>query len=181
MVTLAARRALAALQDGGGRASRQPTRLPALVTAMWISWSIVLPVSWVITFVNWTLLQPVWRPETFGQIDAIGVFEHFGNTLIITGEFLVSRNAFSARNIVWGIALAAIYIAWSLIHGVAKVGVPEELACDEYPVRECPIYPILDWNHPVNASVSLMGALVLWVAVHMAFCRFTSARDRADR
>merc|ERR1719265_465985 len=124
LVTLAARKALPALH-GDRHAMSQPTHLPALVKAMWFTWSIVLPLSWTITCAFWILLKPFWLPETFESLTFFEVFEHLVNSLIIAGEFLVSRNAFSARNMVGGAAYAVIYVAWSLIHDIAKVGVPE--------------------------------------------------------
>lgn len=106
------------------------------------------------------------------------ITEHFINMLIFIAEFLVNRNVFYLKHGIILYIYALLYSIWSLIHFIAKVGVALAMACQDYPLDECPIYPVLDWHHPVRTIIVVLGVTLATLMLQLLIWKCTHKRDQ---
>eukprot|EP00913_Durusdinium_trenchii_P009521 g8949.t1 len=122
---------------------------------MSLLWTLTFPISVLVCLAFWTLINPVWDQKM--RPGFVLLTEHFVNMWIFIFEFLINRNTFYLKHGVIIYAYALLYSLWSVIHFLAKVGVSPDMACHDYPLDECPIYPVLDWHHPARTESSDVG------------------------
>merc|ERR1711920_1069431 len=79
---------------------------------MGLLWSIVMPISILVTVVYWTVLDPFWKAE---HVQWNSICEHLVNTLLLLVELIVSRNVFYLRHAGAVYTYGIIYLVWSLI------------------------------------------------------------------
>ena len=137
---------------------------------MSLLWTLTFPVSILVCIAFWTLINPVWdqkmRPGFAArlfrawqsmEVTQVLVTEHLGNMLVFMLEFLFNRNIFYFKHGIIIYVYALLYTLWSIIHFAAKVGVAPDMACDDYPLDECPIYSVLDWHDPERTIIVVVA------------------------
>merc|ERR1719329_537671 len=117
---------------------------------MYVIWTMVFPLSIVICLAFWTLLDPIWDLNPKIELDYHKVFQHFVNMLFFLFEFALSRNAYHLRPALLLYIYALAYFSFTLVHFHLKLGLESWHDCGTYPLRDCPIYPVLDWHHPLK-------------------------------
>lgn len=173
-VTFQARRT--SKRSSSDRQATQDSRLPRSVQAMSLLWTLSFPISVLVCLAFWTLINPLWdlrMPPSF-----VLITEHFINMLIFIAEFLVNRNVFYLKHGIILYIYALLYSIWSLIHFIAKVGVAPAMACHDYPLDECPIYPVLDWHHPARTIIVVLGVTLATLMLQLLIWKCTHKRDQ---
>lgn len=139
-----------------------PTHLPLMVKSMWLTFSIGLPSSWTIMVAFWTVFRDKDDDIDFGTYAV-----HLVNTMMLTLDWCVSRNAFYLRHIGVPLAFGVSYMAWTIIHDWAM---------------GFPIYAPLDWRHdPLFATIAGVGVNVMVCLFYFCLRGLTRLRDRAGR
>lgn len=179
-VTIRAQHHIKSREGESSRLAAQPVHLPKQVKFMWFLWSIAMPISLTVTIAFWTLLEPFWRLSQ-EMLDFEIVVEHLINTVLLMIEFGFCRNALHLKHIAITIGYAATFVLWSLVHFWAHIGVPSYLACRDYAIQDCPIYPILDWHHPGQSFLVVLMVAVVCIIVYVAVCFLARVRDRTAR
>ncbi|CAK9084515.1 Protein rolling stone, partial [Durusdinium trenchii] len=154
----------------------EQSRLPKSVRLMSLLWTLTFPISVLVCLAFWTLINPVWDQKM--RPGFVLLTEHFVNMWIFIFEFLINRNTFYLKHGVIIYAYALLYSLWSVIHFLAKVGVSPDMACHDYPLDECPIYPVLDWHHPARTVVVVLGVCLMTVLLQLVLWKCTRLRDR---
>ncbi|CAK9074795.1 Protein rolling stone [Durusdinium trenchii] len=156
--------------------AQEQSRLPKSVRLMSLLWTLTFPISVLVCLAFWTLINPVWDQKM--RPGFVLLTEHFVNMWIFIFEFLINRNTFYLKHGVIIYAYALLYSLWSVIHFLAKVGVSPDMACHDYPLDECPIYPVLDWHHPARTVVVVLGVCLMTVLLQLVLWKCTRLRDR---
>jgi len=166
-------------EQGMAAGSSELQRLPKYVQLMYWLWVITMPMAVVVCFAFWTLLDPIWDLDPKIVITYFAFVEHFLNMVFYFVEFGLNRNPFHFKHaaVVYGYAIA--YALWSLLHFVLRIGVPN--GCTTYEdTRDCPIYGVLDWHHPVKAAcVALFLAVFATLVAFILWC-ITRNRSYSD-
>eukprot|EP00434_Breviolum_minutum_P008167 symbB.v1.2.007201.t1/scaffold439.1/size205343/4 len=175
-VTFQARRITSKRSFNEPQISSSDSRLPRSVQAMSLLWTLTFPISVLVCMAFWTLINPIWDMKMHPNF--VLVTEHFLNMLMFIVEFVLNRNIFYLKHGMIIYIYALLYILWSLIHFVAKIGVAPAMACKTYPLEECPIYPVLDWHHPGRTLVVFLGVTFATVVLQMLIWTCTRKRDQ---
>jgi len=78
---------------------------------------------------------------------------HGINALFFIVEMFLNRNAFHLKHAATVVSIyVAMYTVWSLVHFALRIGIPpnRRALCNYEQLRDCPIYGVLDWHHPLE-------------------------------
>eukprot|EP00435_Cladocopium_sp_Y103_P050195 s1572_g15.t1 len=151
---------------------------PTLVRIELVLWHIVHPFSLIVKslyWASWLLENPLEDLQKIGYLD---FYTHGFAQFWLLLSFLVSNVPFSmCTGFGWTVTYALIYIAWSLVHFLAKIGTPQP--CDGYPQNECPIYNKFDWHKPqLTTVIALLVCLVACPVVCTFYATLASRNPR---
>merc|ERR1711879_542068 len=116
---------------------------------------IIHPLSLFVVVLYWTLDKPLWEfcaikgsKPCHEWPDFFGFFVHGIDLLLLLSVFMIGRVPFYLSNSLWFIVYCLLYVLWTVVHFLLKIGVREQNKCTDYSQNECPIYTVLDWHHP---------------------------------
>jgi len=140
---------------------------------MVVIFQIVNPVSLAVVILYWILVRPVWKlcPFYDGEDckevpDYLGFFVHGIDWILMVMLFLVGKVPYYLSNALWLTVGMAVYIAWTYVHFLLKIGrPPSDTPCDDYPLNQCPIYNALDWHKPAKTGALVAGIVLIGTPV----------------
>ncbi|CAK9116962.1 unnamed protein product [Durusdinium trenchii] len=146
--------------------------MPKVIPFAVVLWSIVQPMSMVVTLLYFALQNPIWnlRPMRY-----LAIFPHLVNWILLLLSLLLSRVPFNLSHVGWPMLFAATYVAWSVVHFFLKIGKNEP--CEVYPINDCPIYNTFDWHHPQKSVPILFAALTGTLLVSALYSKLVHCRD----
>lgn len=158
-----------------------PTADKALPTPLFVRitvamWYCAQPISLVVVLLYWTIVNPIWdvEPVIFSSLWA-----HFLDWIALLISLFACRIPFSFKNGIWSLMFLLTYLAWTIIHFVARIGT--RTPCDDYPQELCPLYSQFDWNQPQGAIIITLAALVGLLLVVLLYVGFVKCRDACDQ
>lgn len=145
---------------------------------------IVQPLALIVVILFWTLDKPIWQVCAInGGVqpchdwpDYMGMFVHLYDFILLIGLFFAGNIPYYFSNSLWFVVFFFVYIGWTLIHFVFKIGRPEfETATCKfwgYSLDECPIYKVVDWHYPQKTLPLVFGIFVagfIFIAIYRGF------------
>lgn len=149
---------------GDAQAQAQaPARQPFLVTVAWVSMALVSPLTLLNVSLYWTLVaRRALAEDVSAATFANRVLEHSVTFAVLLVDMKLSYEPFLlAGSYLLGVALTFAFLTWLLVHYFAGLG---DGKCNDY------IYPFIDWNHPVSASVFSFSAMAFGPALSSLAC-----------
>lgn len=159
---------------------------PALVEVMVVIFMIVQPLSLIVVILYWALDKPIWKhcivngglQQCYDLPTYLSFFVHLYNFLFLFASFLVGKDS------VWFIVFAVLYLAWTYINFLWKIGLPGIFRpdCTElgYPLNECPIYDVLDWHHLEKALLLVLGIVLAGFVLIALYRCFAWLRNQVN-
>lgn len=138
-----------------------------------------VPLALMVVFMYWSLDNPIWALPPGYTADYDNLYIHGFNCMWLLIAFFVSRVPYKFANSGWLIIFAVIYIGWTYLHFLLRIGTG--FPCPNYEMRDCPIYNVFDWHNKTHTL--LLGAGLAFVGcplmILLSWC-MGMLRDRVD-
>eukprot|EP00511_Aplanochytrium_stocchinoi_P006768 CAMPEP_0204841246 /NCGR_PEP_ID=MMETSP1346-20131115/41342_1 /ASSEMBLY_ACC=CAM_ASM_000771 /TAXON_ID=215587 /ORGANISM="Aplanochytrium stocchinoi, Strain GSBS06" /LENGTH=370 /DNA_ID=CAMNT_0051979269 /DNA_START=51 /DNA_END=1163 /DNA_ORIENTATION=- len=136
--------------------------LPLYAKAMWLAWDIILPGSFIILALYWFAVF-----EPGNTVNAMGVFVHGINFLIMAFDSILSSTPYLLLHGLYLFIFGLVFVIWSYIFYASGL---KDSNGNRY------IYPVLDWSNPGSAAafsaialffVVPLVVLIFWISVNL--------------
>uniref|UniRef100_T1JA59 TNFR-Cys domain-containing protein n=1 Tax=Strigamia maritima TaxID=126957 RepID=T1JA59_STRMM len=152
--------------------------LPWLVQFSWLLTNIATPIGICVTVIFWAALYPRMDVKMY-KISGVGNIQlHAVNSLLLLVDFCIVAVPIRMVHIYQPIAFGFAYVSFNAIYW-ALGGLN--------PFGKKPIYPITDWDKPLETGLVILACLVLIIIIQIILVllsswldRFSSRRQRAS-
>ena len=139
------------------------SELPLFVKLMWLSYSIILPGSFMIFAMYWLLVFD-------GTFHPISILSHGLNFIVMALDTFFGSQPYLLFHGIYFISFAVVFLIWSYIHFILQIG--NEQNGENY------IYSSLNWQHPQSSIYfSLYLVFVITPIINLSFWLCVNKRD----